>query len=460
MNRRKGVPCGCDADPCGCSPKNHCVKAISNVSPDPNGDFTITEGDNIEITEISNGIEIGMKNPLTDDLNIQADLTVDGDIIANGDIIQNGSSYETHAEKVYTNDDYIVMRDGAVGPLAASDYSGFQVKKYDGTNDGRLVIDRDGTARVGDVGDEQPLATRDESADLTDGHLVKWDAANLKLTDAGAGVDDLGMEFVEEGMILITPATPNDTENTNIALSNNMKFEAGYDYYLQILNADPSVMANLEPAETVIENNHTWNLKYQASGQFQLRWRFYRMKTNTPLGGGSIRINAMVTPSVMLQEKLVSGTNIKTINNTSILGSGDITIAGGLEWTARTANADWSDLFKSENGYIVAKKNIWMISNDSIGNDRRFAHFYMPKDTKVYGSIKITMQLDELPASADTIIANGYVMIEPSRITGYTAWRLMKDKFTISTDGSSITVSRTQDTSTIDKAYFQIFTAD
>ena len=37
MNRRKGVPCGCDADPCGCSPKNHCVKAINNVSPDPNG---------------------------------------------------------------------------------------------------------------------------------------------------------------------------------------------------------------------------------------------------------------------------------------------------------------------------------------------------------------------------------------------------------------------------------------
>lgn len=34
------------------------------------------------------------------------------------------------------------------------------------------------------------------------------------------------------------------------------------------------------------------------------------------------------------QPKLVSGTNIKTINNTSILGSGNITISGGGSYTA------------------------------------------------------------------------------------------------------------------------------
>ena len=31
----------------------------------------------------------------------------------------------------------------------------------------------------------------------------------------------------------------------------------------------------------------------------------------------------------MFQEKLISGTNIKTINNNSILGSGNLTIGGG-----------------------------------------------------------------------------------------------------------------------------------
>ena|SRR6056300_1578259 len=42
------------------------------------------------------------------------------------------------------------------------------------------------------------------------------------------------------------------------------------------------------------------------------------------------------TGTVTVQETLVSGTNIKTINSTSILGSGDITISGG--------STDWGDI--------------------------------------------------------------------------------------------------------------------
>ena len=42
------------------------------------------------------------------------------------------------------------------------------------------------------------------------------------------------------------------------------------------------------------------------------------------------------TGAVTVQETLVSGTNIKTINSTSLLGSGDITISGG--------STDWGDI--------------------------------------------------------------------------------------------------------------------
>ena len=107
-------------------------------------------------------------------------LNLKGNITIEGDITQNGSAYETHAEKVYTTNDYIITRDGATGALASGDYSGFQVKKYDGINDGRLVIDNTGTARVGDVGGEQPLLTRDETGSMTDGALLKWDGTNIK----------------------------------------------------------------------------------------------------------------------------------------------------------------------------------------------------------------------------------------------------------------------------------------
>lgn len=223
MNRRKGVPCGCDADPCGCSPKKHCVKAINNVSPDPNGDFTINAGTGIGVIGGDNFITIVNtsdpdtfvegKNieftPSGDDLeiNVVDDPVIDGTLTVNGDIIQNGAAYETHAEKVYTTNDYIVMRDGAVGGLAVGDYSGFQVEKYDGTNDGRLVIDRDGVARVGDVGDEQPLMTRDESADMTDGALIKWDAANSKAVNEGTvGSDTKPIKIVNGVAVEITNA--------------------------------------------------------------------------------------------------------------------------------------------------------------------------------------------------------------------------------------------------------------
>lgn len=208
MNRRKGVPCGCGADPCGCSPKNHCVKAINNVSPDPNGDFTIAAGAGIAISQTGDD-EITIVNAATPSayiegknieftpsgdnisINVVDDPVIDGTLTVNGDIIQNGAAYETHAEKVFTKDDYIVMRDGAISGLAANDYSGFQVEKYDGTNDGRLVIDRDGVARVGNVGDEQPLLTRDETADLTDGHLLEWDANESRAVDSGTDVSTI-----------------------------------------------------------------------------------------------------------------------------------------------------------------------------------------------------------------------------------------------------------------------------
>ena len=208
MNRRKGVPCGCDADPCGCSPKNHCVKAINNVSPDPNGDFNIKAGAGIAITQTGDD-EITIVNAATPsayiagtnieftpsgadtEINVVDDPVIDGTLTVNGDIIQNGAAYETHAEKVYTTNDYIIMRDGAVGALAVGDYAGFQVEKYDGTNDGRLVMDRDGVARVGDVGDEQPLLTRSESAQLNNGDLLQWNGTDQKAVSASLNTSQI-----------------------------------------------------------------------------------------------------------------------------------------------------------------------------------------------------------------------------------------------------------------------------
>lgn len=107
------------------------------------------------------------------------------DIVVEGNIIQQGETYETHAEKVFTKDDYIIMRDGAAAGLANDEYTGFQATKYDGENDVRLVFDNTGTARVGDVGNEQPLATRAETNELGHNAVMVWDAINYRMVSGG-----------------------------------------------------------------------------------------------------------------------------------------------------------------------------------------------------------------------------------------------------------------------------------
>ena len=224
MSKRKGTPCACECDPC--NSKNP-IRAINNVSPEPNGDFTIEAGNGIAISEGENKITIINQSmassfvagdnieilPSGDDLEIK----VTDDVVIPGDLPVNGTYYTVHAEHVYTEDDYIITRDGAVTGLGTGDYSGFEVTKYDGTNNGRLVIDNAGTARVGDVGDEQPLLTREEAANLNDGALLKWDAANSKAVDEGTiGTDTKPIKIINGVATAITNDLVSTTGNQTI----------------------------------------------------------------------------------------------------------------------------------------------------------------------------------------------------------------------------------------------------
>ena len=131
----------------------------------------------------------------TGDQTIDGIKTFIGKIVANCDIIQNGAAYETHAEQVFSKNDYIVTRDEAIAGLAPGTYSGLHVKKYNGVDDARLVVDNEGIARVGDINDEQPLLTRDEVADMTSGNILSWDGVNKKAITSGKSVSDLNTDI-------------------------------------------------------------------------------------------------------------------------------------------------------------------------------------------------------------------------------------------------------------------------
>lgn len=383
---------------------------------------------------------------LADDVTIADQLTVDGDAVFNGDIIQNGSAYETHAQKVYTADDYIITRDGAVGALAAGDYSGFQVKKYDGTNDGRLVMDRDGVARVGDVNDEQPLATRDEAADMTDGQLVQWDGTNSKLITSGKTVSDIaGMELVAEHDVYYDMTGYEGTEvRKQITPGSGFKFEAGYDYFI-FFNTVPAANVNVyaAPTGTAGVNDAFFYIDIQTnSSSFYTTYTIYRMKTDNPLAGNLVRFNTTGSASTTDQPILVSGTNIKTINNNSILGSGDITIAaGGLNWTVRTPNYDWSDIFEVVSSNLHAKKNVYI----HVHIPQAYGFIFIPKDLTIPspGYFHLYHPVSSYQSGPNTVVTlSGMIAIGSSAISSSTTEiRIACDTLFIDISGGTITVN-------------------
>ena len=156
-----------------------------SVNIDTEYNLPIVAGDGVNIDADASGKQIVVKvdgNVAKKDSNnnFSTAQTINGTLTVNGDIVQNGETYETHAEQVYTKNDEIITRDGAVGGLASGELTGIKATKYDGTNDGQLGFDANGVARVGDVNDTQPLLTRAESTDLTDGQPLVWDATNQR----------------------------------------------------------------------------------------------------------------------------------------------------------------------------------------------------------------------------------------------------------------------------------------
>lgn len=385
----------------------------------------------------------GLRNPVNENLTINADL------IVNGDIFQYGAAYETHAEKVYTNDDYIVMRDGAVSALAEGDYSGFQVTKYDGVNDGRLVIDKDGTARVGDVSDEQPLATRDESADLTDGHLVKWDGTDLKLTDAGVSPDEIGgLELVD--VTSSNVYVPSIENMDGIFTLSTGPFEAGYDYFLFIYVAGGE-NANIRgryDTQTVGYSNV--DLKIQTKNSVTFNTRLYRSATNNPLQIG-VRLNTIGSARTNDQEILVSGVNIKTVGGQSILGSGDIAV-GGMTFTRRSPTNDWSDLFEVNGITVKAKKNILMVVN--------YTYVFLPKG--YYDQSQGTLYI-EFPAHYTILnftATYGRIELPYNKVVSGNALTTKYYGVEFTTDGSVVTLTNSVESSTKPKSDLIIWTAD
>ena len=183
------------------------------------------------VSDSTSAIQITKSDALTPVLTINTTasgaVTVDGTLVINGNIIQNGSAYETHAEKLYTTKDLIITRDGAISGLAVGAYTGIQATKYDGVNNGQLVFDRYGWARVGDVGALQKLSTIEESP--VHNGMTYWDVNNLQLKTSSSLTTDASGNIISNTIQLtsgikdnniVTPIAIGDVNNVSLGTIN------------------------------------------------------------------------------------------------------------------------------------------------------------------------------------------------------------------------------------------------
>lgn len=105
--------------------------------------------------------------------------TITGNLIVNGNIIQQGDTYTTHAEEVYSANDLIIARDGAIAALAVNEISGLKILKANGTSNLIIGGDRSGLARVGwEGGTLQAIATREDVP--TNNYVAVWSSINSR----------------------------------------------------------------------------------------------------------------------------------------------------------------------------------------------------------------------------------------------------------------------------------------
>lgn len=126
--------------------------------------------------------------------------TIGGNVVITGDLTVNGTQHINNTENL--NVENAMIYSNAKGATLATN-GGIGIKKnatdvygivYDPTSDsvklGLGKSDANGVFTF-NANEGQPVAIRDDSAKLVNNNLVKWDATNHKLIDAGKNVDNL-----------------------------------------------------------------------------------------------------------------------------------------------------------------------------------------------------------------------------------------------------------------------------
>jgi len=316
-------------------------------------------------------------------------VTIDnnGNATFSGDLTVQGTNFIANTTTVKTEDDIIQLRSAAT--LAMTGYAGLVATKYDGTNDGALVFNSSGEARIGDMTiqpdgslvdvSSQPIMTRDETGNLSNLDIMVWDSANyrsigktiaeLGLTPASGGTyneitvtnDDIAgvplninaitgttahlqdwrvngtilSFFLNDGGLYV-PRIANTTTSNNASIAMNT---TGVNISRNIADANPSLVVNQNHASStgniVNFQKEGTTLAYITNGGAIYGTSFY------DLNNGSFFLDPSST-----------GTSINTAGN--ITTAGDINITGRLG-VGITNTSLWKTIIKGDYGLQLQK---------------------------------------------------------------------------------------------------------
>lgn len=377
------------------------------------------------LQKLNNNAKINTTNTFTAAQTFKKDITIEGNII------QNGSAYETHAEKLYTKNDMIYTRDGATAALADNAYTGIQAVKYDGTNDGQLVFGKDGVARVGDVGNTQPLATRAEGNLLADGHVLQWDAAGQTLVDSGRELDEFarvegdniftGANTFTDSVLIQGAA---DTVGLNVSDPSNPKIltkvlrhqifvaDSSNGMKVSLCSAgkltiqDSSTSAKYQPGKITYNGKDLSFPETEAGGTFALT---KDLPEANPTAAGTVTLTKLKIGDVVYTipsgggDVTAAGNNTFTGNNTfegtvnfSSITAGAVSFAGRPSFNAGIELVTGVISFRDKTATLPSVTGTLALADDNLGNVIQF------KENTLIGS-KCSLIRD-----VTTWIKNGY----------------------------------------------------
>ncbi len=228
--------------------------------------------------------------------------TITGNLIVSGNLSVSGETSVIESTTLKVVDKLIYVAKDNTSALTSP--AGLITPKYDGTNDGGIVYDNSGTAYVGDIkldsngnvdvnnSDLQPIATRDNYSNFTNGHKVKVEVDSLqksvKFVDGGK---DDGINTLTDVNLTLGDTTVQYDTTEGIQISSTARFtaqgtnhDATMDLALPVVGKNGIVIdkaADSEKIDVKVDNSKIFNVNIASLGGYSNYNRVPYLPKNT-----------------------------------------------------------------------------------------------------------------------------------------------------------------------------------